>query len=353
MFSRIYLIFEKSINLLADYYQQNPNTVDAQMFQKRIIGNINDKIMDEISKGNFIQALQTHKKYLDNWLRFSKRTDTSYYLGRAYELAGVPAEASQYYQTVLNKIYALQGTQEGKEKFVKEKLPSVETLNLRMAQVEFQQNRLNQSYNFLKNIKDPELMNQEDQIERILLATKIFEHRGDLDSAVRYLTEILRTWKGQVEKVAEPYYQLGTLEEKMKKPDDAIVSFEKVRSLMEDTKLVDSEIYYKSLEKLAEIHFQKNNKEKAIAVYSEMLEKFEDKKPLASIRYRLGKIHFDQGNLKKATEIWAQFKGDKSQFWKNLSQEQMQNADWKQNYNKYIDRIPAMSDKEVKPNVIN
>ncbi|MEK6774423.1 MAG: tetratricopeptide repeat protein [Bdellovibrionota bacterium] len=345
--------YNKSIDLLASYYQQNPNTVDAQLFQKRIIANINEKIMSELNEGQFIQALKTHKKYSDNWLKFSQRTDTSYYLGRAYELAGVPAEASEYYQGVLNKIYSLQGTQEGKEKFVKEKLPSIETLNLRMANVEFQQGRLNQSYNFLKNIKKPDMMSEDDQVERILLAVKVFENRGDLESAVRYLTEILRTWRGQAEKVAEPYYQLGLLEVKQKRIADALNSFERVRTLMEDTKLVDQEIYFKSLEKLAQINLERNNKDKAIEIYSEMLEKFEDKRPLAAVRYRLGKIQFDQGNLQKANEIWTQFKGEKFEFWKNLAQEQLQNSDWKQNYKKYIQRIPAMSDKEAKPNAIN
>lgn len=344
---------QKAIDLLANYYQQNPNTVDARLFQKRIIANINEKIINEINEGHFIQALKTHKKYSDSWLKFSQRTDTSYYLGRAYELAGVPLEANKYYHSVLNKIYSLQGTQEGKEKFVKEKLPSLETLNLRMAQVEVQQGRWNQAYNFLKNIKDPEHMSEDDQIERISLAVRVFENRGDLNSAVRYLTEILQTWHGQAEKVAGPYYQLGLLEEKQKHIDAAITSFEKVKTLMEDTQAVDSEVYFKSLEKLADIHYDKNDKTKAIEIYNQILEKFEDKKPLASMRYRLGKIQFDQGNIQKANETWSQFKGEKSEFWKNLAQEQLQNSDWKQNYNKYIQRIPAMADKEAKPNAIN
>ncbi len=344
---------QKAIDLLSSYYQLNPNTVDTKLFQKRIIANINEKIVDELNQGRFIQALKTHKKYTETWLKFSQRTDTTYHLGRAYEMAGAPQEAAKYYQTVLNKLYALQGTQEGKEKFVNEKLPSLETLNLRMAQVEQHQSRWNQAYNFLKNIKNPEQMSEDDQIERILLAVKVFENRGDLSSAVRYLTEVLNVWRGQAEKVASPYYQLGLLEEKQNRKDQAMASFEKVRTLMNDTQSVDAEVYFRSLEKLASLQLEKNNKEEAVKIYSEILEKFEDKRPLASMRYRLGKIQFDQGNLQKANEIWSQFKGNNSDFWKNLAQEQLQSSDWKQNYKKYIQRIPAMTDKEAKPNAIN
>lgn len=344
---------QKAIDLLASYYQQNPNTVDAPLFQKRIVANINEKIIEELDQGHFIPALKTHKQYLDTWLKFSKRTDTEYYLGRAYEMAGAPQEAAKYYQGVLNKIYSLQGTREGKEKFVNEKIPSLETLNLRMAQVEQQQAHWNQAYNFLKNIKNPEAMSEDDQVERILLAVKVFENRGDLNSAVRYLTDILHNWRGQAEKVAKPYYQLGLLEEKQGRKDEAVKSFEKVRELMEDTKIVDSETHFKASEKLADIHFEKGRKDEAVKIYGEILEKYEDKRPLASMRYRLGKIQFDQGNLKKASETWSQFKGNQSEFWKNLAQDQLQSSDWKQNYNKYIQRIPAMTDKEAKPNAIN
>lgn len=338
--------FSKAIDLLEKFYQKNPHDVDVKMFQNKIIANINEKMKSEIEQGEFLKGLETYKKYSDHWLKFSNRFDTNYFLGRAYEQAGVPSEASNYYRGVLNKIYSIQGSNELKERTIKEYLPSVQELNLRLANVEVSGGHWNQAYNFLKDIKKPELLNEDQQIERIQLSVRVFDNRGDTESAIRYLTEILREWKGQPEKVADPYYSLGLLELKQKKPNEALKSFEKVRTLASDTGLVKQETYFKALDQIAQMYFNQKEMNKAAEVYTEMLEKFENQRPLASLRYRLGKIYFDLGELQKANEVWSQFRGEKSDFWKNLAQEQLKGSEWKDNYKKYIQRIPAMSQKE-------
>ena len=75
-----------------------------------------------------------------------------------------------------------------------------------------------------------------------------------------------------------------------------------------------------------------------------MLEKYEETRPLSSIRYKLGQIYFKRGEVQKASEVWNEFKGEKSGFWKNLAQEQLKNSEWRDGYKKYIKRIPAMSE---------
>jgi hypothetical protein len=64
---------------------------------------------------------------------------------------------------------------------------------------------------------------------------------------------------------------------------------------------------------------------------------------LASIRYRWGQILASQGKLKKAEEVWANFKGTQSDFWKNLATEKVNSEAWNEDYKKYRNRIPAMS----------
>jgi cytochrome c-type biogenesis protein CcmH/NrfG len=107
---------------------------------------------------------------------------------------------------------------------------------------------------------------------------------------------------------------------------------------------VPGNIHSKSLEMLGEIYLEQKNPEQAIAAFQTLLEKYEEDRPLASYRYKLGQIHFEQGSIQKAADAWSGFKGEKTSFWRNLAQEQLKNSSWRDEYKKYIKRIPAMSE---------
>lgn len=338
--------FQKSIDLLSDYYKENPTSVDTNLLKTRIVENINSKIQKEVDEGNFIDALKTHSQYSDNWLKNSPRLDTQYNLGRAFEMAGVPTEAESYYKSVLNKIYALRGTEKEKEILVKEGIPSDQELNLRLAAIFSKEHNYNQAYEHLKMIKTPETLSEAEQIERVDIAVDLLEKRGDIESAIRYLGELLRTWKGQPDLVANPYLKLAELQLKMNKADDALQALDRVDKLATDSGKVSSIAHAKALEKAGDIQLKNNETEKAITAYSKLLERYEDTRPLSSIRYKLGQIYFDRGEVQKASEVWGKFSGEKSAFWKNLAQEQLKNADWRDGYKKYIKRIPAMSENQ-------
>jgi tetratricopeptide (TPR) repeat protein len=334
---------EKAIALLTKYYQQNPTTVDRDLFTKRIVANITDEIHDQVNKGEVITALKTHSKYADNWLKNNERIDTKYFLARAFEKAGAEAEAEKNYRDVLNKVYAIRGTKQDKELTVTKQKPSEDELNLRLASTTYQQKKMNQAYDYLKNIKNPEQMPEDQQIERVRLAVDLLEKRGDLDSAVRYLTELLKTWKGQAHLVAEPYLRLAQLEIKQGKPDAAIESLKKVNELMADSKNVPSTVHAQSLELLGKLYLDKGDSTAAVGVFEQLLNNYEDKRPLASIRYKLGQVYFKKGEVQKAAEVWNKLQAPKSEFWYNLAQEQLKNSEWRGDYKKYIQRIPAMS----------
>lgn len=320
--------------------------MDVNLLTHRIVENINQKLLSEVSSGDFIKGLKTHSQYADTWLKNSPRLDTRYYLGRAFELGGAPTEAEKYYKDVLNRTYAMRGTQEAKEAQVKQRVPSEDELNLRLSAVYSQENKNNQAYEYLKNIKSPEKLSEFNQIERVTIAVRLLESRGDHESAIRYLGELLRTWKGQPELVAEPYLKLAELQLKQKRVPEAIQALQVVDRLQTDSGKVSSAVHAKAVEMLGDILMEKNEKDKAIAQYVKLLEKYEDKRPLSSIRYKLGQIYFDRGEPQKAAEIWNEFKGEKSEFWRNLSQEQLKNSAWRDDYKKYIKRIPAMSENE-------
>lgn len=337
--------FAKATDLLKEFYQRNPTNPDNPHITRRIVGNINEQIYTELQKGDFISALKTHQIYADTWLKSDQRLDTKYFVGRAFEMGGAQNEAEHYYQDVLNKIYSLKGTAAEKNLKVMELLPSEDQLNLRLASVADAQGHSSQAYDYLRNVKNPEKLSDVDQIERVQLAVKLLEKKGDLDSSVRYLTELLRTWKGIPALVARPYLKLSELEVKQGKKKEAIESLRKIDEMVSDGAEVQAEVHSKALENLAGLYLAQGDEKKAIAYYEKLLNQYEDKKPLSSIRYKLGSIFFDKGEVQKAAETWKAFKGKKSEFWNNLAQEQLKNSDWREGYKKYLKRIPAMAEQ--------
>ncbi|MDG0815351.1 tetratricopeptide repeat protein [Bdellovibrio svalbardensis] len=340
--------FDKSISLLSKYYKEHPTSVDIPLMTQRIVTNINNKLEDQVNDGNFIGALKTHNQYSDSWLKNSKRLDTKFNVGRAFEMAGVPIESEKYYKDVLNRVYAIRGTPEAKEISVKERVPTEDELNLRLAAVSTNEQKYNQAYEYLKNVKTPEKLSELEQIERVNIAVRLLERRGDNESAIRYLGELLRTWKGQPELVAEPYLKLAELQIKQGKKDEALQALGMIDKLSKDSDHVSPVVHAKALESMGDIYLAKNSKDQAIDAYQTLLEKYEQTRPLSSIRYKLGQIYFKRGDMQLAAETWNEFKGEKSGFWKNLAQEQLKNSEWRDGYKKYIKRIPAMSEKESK-----
>jgi tetratricopeptide (TPR) repeat protein len=334
---------EKAIDLLTKYYQQNPTSVDRELFKKRIVENITDEIKEYVTAGDFIKALKTHTKYSENWLKNSDRMDAKFYLAKAFEMAGAQSEAEKHYRDVLNRVYAIRGSPEEKELTLTNQKPIEDELNLRLAETAFQQKKLNQAYDYLKSIKNPETLPENQQIERVRIAVDLLEKRGDLDSSVRYLTELLKTWKGQAHLVAEPYLRLAQLEMKQSKPDAAIDSLKKVDVLMADSKDVPENVHARSLELLGQLYLDKGDGANASTTFDKLLNTYEEKRPLSSIRYKMGQIYFKKGEVQKAADVWDKLKNDKSQFWYNLAQEQLKNSTWRDDYKKYIQRIPAMS----------
>jgi tetratricopeptide (TPR) repeat protein len=336
--------YDKATNLLIDFYQQHPTTVDIHLFSQRISRNINEQLSGLVDSGKFMPALGLYNKYADTWLKGSQRIDTKYNIGRAYEQAGVFSQAETLYKDTLNKIYAIKGTPAEKERNVFEKLPSEDKLNLRLAEATWQEKKFSEAYDFLKNIKKPEALNDVEQIERVQLAATLLEKRGEMDSAVRYLSELLKAWSGLPHLLAEPYLSLAQLEIKKGDVSEAIKALKQVDNLQTDSKKVSPETHLKALSLLADLQVQKKQNDDAVETIKKMLDQYGADKPLASYRYKLGEIYFKKGETQKAADAWNDLKNEKSDFWYKLAQEQLQSAEWKNEYKKYIKRIPAMSE---------
>jgi tetratricopeptide (TPR) repeat protein len=339
--------YDKSVDQLVKYYQANPTTADTNLLSNRIVKYINMKFQEQVDSGKFLDALQTHKKFADNWLKSSTRIDTKFNIGRAYEQAGAFKDADTMYRDSLNKITALKGTDKEKDVGVFEKVPSTDVLHLRLAEVNAQMTNFAKSYEYLRQIENPEKLSDIEQIERVSLAAQLLDKKGDPASATRYLVELIKTWKGLPELVAEPYYSLANIEMKTGKRDDAIKTFQRIDELQTDSEgKVPAIIHSQALEKMGHMYFDKGQKVLALKTYEKLLEKYERSYPYESIRYKVGQIYFERGDIQKASDTWNTLKGKKNDFWYKLAQEQLTNSGWKEDYKKYIKRIPAMSERK-------
>jgi len=339
--------FDKSVQLLVNYYQQNPTSADTELLSNRIVKYINMNFQEQVNTGKFLDALKTHKKYANNWLKNSNRIDTKYNIGRAYEQAGAFKDADIMYRDSLNKLTAIKGTTQEKEIKVIEKIPSLDVINLRLAQTNSQLSNYSKSYEFLRQIENPEKLTEVEQIERVSLAAQLLDKKGDSTAATRYLVELIKAWKGLPELVAEPYFSLANIEMKTGKKDDAIKSFQRIDSLYTDSEgKISASIHSQSLEKLGQLYFEKGQKDLALKTFQQLLDKYEKSYPYESIRYKVGQIYFEKGEVQKAADAWNGLQGRKNDFWYKLAQEQLTNSGWKDDYKKYIQRIPAMSERK-------
>lgn len=335
----------KAIDELVSFYQKNPTTADSGLITNQIVQNVSSKLRDLVDQQKYLEGLQWHSKYSSTWLKNSDRLDNQYDLGRAYELAGAPAVASKLYEDTINRILSLKGTKELKERGVFEKLPSLDTLFLHLAGVENAQGKWADSYNHLKEIKQPETMSEAEQVQRVQLMSGLLEQKNELAAASRYLVELIKTWKGRPSLVAPPYLQLGLLELKQGQPTQAMQSFQEVHQLMVESGQVGEDVHSKALEKLGMTALELGKKNEALSYFDQLLSQYESSKPLASIRYKLGEIYFEKGELQKATEVWGKFKGPQGEIWNQLAQEQLRNSNWSEENKKYLKRIPAMAER--------
>jgi len=84
----------------------------------------------------------------------------------------------------------------------------------------------------------------------------------------------------------------------------------------------------------------------AIAMMTQLVQKFDSKYKMSEEKYQLGALYFNKGELKKAEQTWAGISDAEGGIWKKLANEKLQQASWDESYKKHIKRIPAMSQME-------
>lgn len=340
--------FERAIDILTRFFQKNPTKINREVFTARIIRNIASKIRKLTDQGLFLESMKFHSKYQDSWLKNHDRLDIIFDQGRSFELAGVNKEAARLYRKSLNRLYSIQGTPKAKDRSSFEKTPSADELNLRLAAVNLRMKKISESNNFLREIKDPRGLTYQQQVELVEIASHIAESRGEKRLAVSFLRKLTDTWKGQPELVSGPYIRLAELQMQSRQYRGAESTLKKVLNLVVDTKKVSEEHHFKALQLLGQVHEKRGRWNQAMTAYKELLQNFESKRDLQSVRYRLGELYFKKKNIKMAEQAWKSLIEQGEGLWADLAKERLESVGWGRNYSKYINRIPAMKDFEKK-----
>lgn len=334
---------QKSIDILANFYQQNPTRPDSKQVTRRIMNNIYDQIRSYSDAGKFKDVLQTVQKYSDTWLSHNDRIDTDYFVGLAYESAGDYEVALDKFQKTQKSMLAIKGTDKEKWVSVTENLPSEDNLNLHIADVNFQMKNFQLAYQQLEKIKTPYLLTEADQIKRIQMASDLYEQKGDSDTAMRYLSELVRVWNGKPELAIGAILRLAEMQNRKGLTADAQKSLEKILDIAEANPKANVRDVIRAANFSANLYQKENKLDDAAKRYTFILNKYDADRNLPEERYKLGDIYFKKGEVKKAETTWAQLKGEGSQFWAKLSADKLKNSQWKDDYKKYLKRIPAMS----------
>jgi len=332
--------YDKALDLLLDFYKNEPSS-DLSIFKKRIMSNITSQLQDLVKEHKFLELFKVYGQHAPVWLKGSDRIDIEYYLGEGFEQAGAYNEAADYYRKVLNRLYSIRGTQEEKERKVMEDLPSSDSVNVRLATMSLSGQDFSKAAFYLSSIKNPQKLSAEEQVERIEIASQVAQQKGQIDSAKKFLSDLIVNWKGQPALVSQPYVHLAELQLKTKQYSEAEASVQKVINMQTDTELVPKDTLIKALELRGDLLLKTNEQDKAVIAYKDLLERFEDSVPLDSVRFKMGKTLFEKGDLVDAEKAWSTLK--EGTLWAQMAKEQLGNSKWKKQYKKYIQRIPAMS----------
>lgn len=337
--------YEKALAQLIPFYQKNPTSANLDFFQKRIERNITDGLKDRVDRGRFMEALTFYGRYADTWMKNSDRMDVSFLLGRSYELAGAFAEAEKVYRATLERLNKIEGTAEAKERRVNEHLPTPSSVHLRLAATSANQREFGEAHRHLRTIQDASGFTEAEQIEKVEIAAMVSEERGRIDEAKKHLSHLAETWKGNKEKLVPVHLRLAKLHMKTKDHLAAQESADEVLKLAgaDEVKPADQA---EALELKGESLVEQGKKMAAVEVFTQLLDTFDGKRPLGSVRYQTGQILFDQGDIVGAEKIWKGLDPKNDSIYRELADEKMKHAKWQDEYQRYIERIPAMSKKQ-------
>jgi outer membrane protein assembly factor BamD (BamD/ComL family) len=335
---------EAALKELITYFQGNPTSTNLDLFKARILRNIAEVMQTQAEAGKFMKVLDTQAKHARTWLKNSDRMDMPYFTARAYEQAGASGEAQKIYESVLaQRVKVANKPAEEKERKVIELLPSVESLRLRLAAVAVEARRYPEAYQQLSQLKNTAQLSAAENSERALLFSRLYRERDQLDLAKKNLVDFISQWKGEPAGLADNILELADLHLKLNEPQEAERQTEQILRMKKLGGKVSDDHVARALEFKARALQLQTKDLAAVETYQQLLDDYEAKRPLGSIRYKVGEILFERGDLAGAEKVWKRLDGERYAALKKLATERLANADWQNENRKYIKRIPAMS----------
>jgi tetratricopeptide (TPR) repeat protein len=335
--------YERALGYLVSFYQSHPTSSSLPFFHKRILKNITDDLKKMAEEKRYMDVLGKFSKLSATWLKKPDRLDIPYFLGQAYEQAGVYNESEKIYSELLANLKKIKGTQEEKERRVIEHLPQFDELYLRLSTNCLLQRDVTKAHGYLTEIKNPEAFSSQSKIEWMGNLAKVAEEKGKTGEVIKYLLELIEAWKKSPEMLGPAYLKLAEMQIRQKQWPDAETTLNLIRTMKTQKMPVGNDVWVSALEKQGDVLYQQKKNIGAVEAYLELLDQFENKRPLAYVRYKVGSILYETGDIRAAEKVWGLLKDQNGQIYKKLAAERLQQAEWQDSYKKYLNRIPAMS----------
>lgn len=329
--------FDKAIDILEKFYQQSPSRKNSEQVTQRISRYANEMIRVYSDAEQHREVLKNMQKHKFTWLKNRDRIDTDFAMGRAYQAVGVYDEALAQVQDVKKKISQLGNSPKDLKIKAMQTLPSMERVLLTEAQLLFELNQYKQANDSLELIKNVDVLSVKDQIDRVFLASKIYEQSGNMDAAVRFLRDVVRHWKDEKRYIVDSQMRLATLESNRG-------FFDKALDVIKEAEIADlpDEDKIKILQTRADIALKAKKNEVAIKSLQSLIDLYGSKSEFSEDRYKLGNLYFEKGDVKNSEKIWTNFPDES--VWQKLAADKMTGAEWMNEHKKYIKRLPAAAE---------
>ena len=347
--------YERATKDLIQFYKENTQSKHLPLIKGRIVRNLSDNIRSYVDRGDFIQGLRLYSRDQSGWLKGIRRADLPFYAAKAYDAAGVLGDSAEQYRETLARLESQ--TPDSRDVF--EAPISKESVRLRLAAVAAQNRDYAAAEAELKQIKDLAKLSEVEQSERAGLAADVAEARGQTDLARKFLADVIKamaTKDANVAVVAPLHLRVAKLALKSKDFKSAESAIETAISGIDKGleaqggPVADLEKQKAgALEVKAEVALARGKPKEAIQAFATLLElpvanADASRKGFDSVRYRMGKLQFEAGDLKSAEATWKGLAQDEKNLWRRLASEQMSGAKWRDEYKKYIERIPAAAE---------
>src|SRR5690606_37295003 len=116
----------------------------------------------------------------------------------------------------------------------------------------------------LKEISEKNLKTDEEKVEKVYLASIVYEKLNNVDFAIRNLKELTETWRGNPEKLASIYLRLAKLQSGIGQQTEAMATLDRLLNMSTDSAVVSDEDQMQALRLKAEYASETKQQKAAI-----------------------------------------------------------------------------------------